>query len=225
MMTYPHRIRLRGPWELGDGLPKRRRVIMPSTWAAAGLAGYPLPARFIRKFGYPGQIDEHERVWLICEELSAAAEISLNGQVVASNHTGAFAFDVTALLAKRNRLEIVLHADDDQAPLWDEVALEIRRTAYLADMRATPRRDAALEISGRVVGGADRPLEVYVLADGNHVHYQTIDATAAGAWLHVEIPPRDVPVQRVRVELVNVATVWYAWEATIAGHRMRSNKN
>ena len=68
MLQYPHRMRLRGPWDCtpltavpGQTLPPPRRVVMPCAWAEARLAGRAVRARFTRRFGYPGRIDEHER--------------------------------------------------------------------------------------------------------------------------------------------------------------------
>ena len=70
MTRYPHRIRLRGPWEcepLERGRPARpppRRMTLPCRWADGGLKDFSGRVRFRRRFGYPGQIDAYERVWL-----------------------------------------------------------------------------------------------------------------------------------------------------------------
>jgi len=78
---YPHRIRLRGPWECeplarfvvsADGrketstvdLPASRKMTMPCRWSEGGLKNFSGRVRFRRHFGYPGRIDENERVWL-----------------------------------------------------------------------------------------------------------------------------------------------------------------
>src|SRR5262245_97069 len=64
---YPHRIRLRGPWEcqpLAPDGPPPRRVTLPCRWADGGLGDFRGPVRFRRRFGYPGRLDAHERVWL-----------------------------------------------------------------------------------------------------------------------------------------------------------------
>src|SRR4051794_25868944 len=68
--SYPHRIRLRGPWECerigispsspallpeGEGSDSPWRVLMPCGWIDAGLDGYRGTAQFTRKFGYPGR--------------------------------------------------------------------------------------------------------------------------------------------------------------------------
>src|SRR5229473_1709313 len=65
---YPHRIRLRGPWQCEpiDG-PPPRRVIMPCRWVEARLADFHGDARFARSFGYPGRVDDSEHVWLTCD--------------------------------------------------------------------------------------------------------------------------------------------------------------
>src|SRR5438034_10858046 len=98
-MIYPHRIRLRGPWECeplaaraGTPLPGRRRVTMPGRWGELGLPGFAGMVRFLRKFGYPGRIDDYERMWLTCEGLEGTAEVVLNEQGVAKDQIGPFAF-------------------------------------------------------------------------------------------------------------------------------------
>ena len=85
---YPHRIRLRGPWECepqerrpptAEPLPPPFRVTPPCRWADAGLHGFTGRVRFRRRFGYPGRIDAHERVWLTFAGANARAEVMLNG--------------------------------------------------------------------------------------------------------------------------------------------------
>src|SRR5207249_514900 len=103
---YPHRIRLRGPWECeplvcaGDApLPARSRVTMPCRWG--DFAGR---VRFRRHFGYPGRIDPHERVWLTFAGADRDAAVRLNGDEI-GRHRGAFEpfeFDVTTRLRPRN---------------------------------------------------------------------------------------------------------------------------
>lgn len=199
----------------GQTLPPPRRVVMPCDWAEARLAGHAVRARFTRRFGYPGRIDEYERVWLIGERLDGTADIALNGRELAQGHTGPFAFEVTSWLGQRNQLDIVIENEEGSGGLTGDVALEIRCTAYLDRMTASRDEAGTVTIDGAVVGTADGPLEVYVLTDGRHAHYQKIEASAAGTPLHITIGPHDPPVARVRVELINVAEVWYAWETTL----------
>ncbi len=214
-------MRLRGPWECtpltvstGQDAPAARRVVMPCSWAAAGLAGFAGRARFIRRFGYPGRIDDYERVWLLGERLDGQADILLNGRELARGHRGPFAFDVTSLLGTRNQLDVVLEPDGVEGGLTGDVGLEIRCTAYLDQMTIARRGDGSALISGCVKGTAEGPLEIYVIADGRHVHYQTAEATAEGTPLHITLAPSDA-TGSVRVELINVATVWYVWETTL----------
>src|SRR5947209_2495993 len=130
---YPHRIRLRGPWECEiDGAPPRR-VTMPCTWADAGLADYRGVARFTRKFGYPGNADRDiEHLWLTCAGVTGCREIRLNGQLLPTPSAKEFAVDATSIFAERNLLEVVIDGSIVNAGLWGEVAIEIRLDAYLA---------------------------------------------------------------------------------------------
>ena len=219
MPVYPHRIRLRGPWECvpletrgGAPAPMPRRVTMPGRLGDHGLAGFAGKVRYVRKFGYPGTIDNFERVWLTCDGLDGTADIHLNETSLAKGQSGSFTFDVTRFLKHRNWLEVILGADSEQDGLWGEVALEIRCSAYLRDLSARRLNDGTVEVSGAVAGTCDRCLELYGLGDGAHVHYQLIDVRPEGAPFRFVVPPR---VQHVRVDLVNVSTVWYAWETKL----------
>ncbi|HEX3316101.1 MAG TPA: hypothetical protein VHR72_14485, partial [Gemmataceae bacterium] len=70
---YPHRIRLRGPWEVIALDGRTRTVKFPIRWSDLGGATV---AR--RSFGAPSRIDAHERVWLIGEGIAGRLEASLN---------------------------------------------------------------------------------------------------------------------------------------------------
>ena len=135
---YPHRIRLRGPWECEplqrhppssspSDLPPVLRMVMPCRWADAGLAEFRGRVRFRRRFGYPGRIDAHERVWLTFAGVDAVAEVRLNGHFL-GRHEGAdpFEFEVTALLQARNELIVDVEAPAGNGGLWGEVAMEVR---------------------------------------------------------------------------------------------------
>jgi hypothetical protein len=222
---YPHRIRLRGPWEcepIGASAPAERRVTMPSGWVAAGLEGFRGQARFMRRFGYPGRIDAGEHVWLIGADARGCRAVTLNnhmlkpaGEVLRPGVGGlpSFAFDVTAILAQRNLLEIVVQGDTDDAGLWGEIALEIRRDAYLADV-AVERRGATVRVTGSAVGVALQPLELYTLVDNRHADYRTIDPSPGGTPFAIDLA--DVPsAKSLRVELIRVSSIWYAVELPI----------
>src|SRR5262249_25949757 len=190
---YPHRIRLRGPWECEP--------------VAAGRV------RCRRRFGYPGRIDSYERVWLTGTGLRGSAEVWLHGKVLGS-HPGAFEYEVTALLQPRNELLVLVEVADN-GQLWEEVALEVRCTAYLRGVRVWMEQ-GMLHAAGKVVGTAERPLELYLVQDRSTAAYATTKATPEGMPFQLtgEGAGQGAP-QSVRVELVNGAIVWYVFETTL----------
>lgn len=182
---YPHRIRLRDPWEcepLTDGR-----------------------ARFRRRFGYPGQIDAFERVWLTFAHVEGTAQATLNGTVLGQGE-GAFEFEVTALLQPRN--ELVVEAAGDKG----ETALEVRCTAYLRGVRAW-LEESILHVVGEVVGHCERALDLYVLIDRSTIMQASVEAVAAGRPFHLQGETDHTGV--VRVELVNGAVVWFLAETRV----------
>jgi hypothetical protein len=192
---------------------------MPCHRGEAGLPGFEGPVRFRRRFGYPGRIDAHERVWLTFEGVAGEAEIRLNGHTLGrrspSEQGEASEFDVTSLLQARNELIVDLIGAVGQGGLWGEVALEVRCTAFLADLRrvALSKADGMeLRVTGRVVGTAERPLEVYVVLDRSVAAYQVIAATPEGQPFEI-VMPNVAAGSAVKVDLVNGATVWYTSEA------------
>ena len=140
---YPHRIRLRGPWkceplarfvfgddgqkqEITTNLPAPRKMTMPCRWSEGGLSDFSGRVRFRRHFGYPGRIDEHERIWLTFAGVEQKAEIWLNDQFLGRQEgTNSVEFDVTELLANRNDLRVDVEGEAETGGLR-EVALEIR---------------------------------------------------------------------------------------------------
>jgi hypothetical protein len=201
---YPHRIRLRGPWECeplhSDVRPFR--ATMPCRWDATPLAGRTGTVRCRRRFGYPGRLDGDERVWLTIADRGPIANVAVNGVALAARQTTPCEFDVTSLLAARNELVMDVETADD----WGEVALEVRATAFLTGV-GLRSEDDHLVITGEIAGAAERPLELYVLFDGRHVHYTTAPAGRPFV-LSVECPPGFKPAV-VQVDLVNGAVVWY----------------
>jgi hypothetical protein len=184
-------------------------MTMPCRWGDAGLAGFAGPVRLVRRFGYPGRIDAHERVWLTIDGIEGTATLTLNDQALGPpGGTGPFAWDITPLLRVRNELVVTVTADSDRGGLWGETALEVRRTAFLRDVRA--RRDGErLLVSGTVAGTAERPLELYLLCDGSTAAYARVEA-GQPFTLTAEAPGR-----QARVELVDGATIWYAVDVPV----------
>lgn len=215
MPSYPHRIRLRGPWDVvplpeSASLPPRHAK-MPCRLADAGLAGYAGKVRLLRRFGFPGRIDSFERVWLVCDGFDGVARVALNDASLADNVRSRFAFEVTPLLQLRNQLEIDLEAANDQAGLRGEVALEIRCQAWLEDV-AIERSEGSLFLSGRIVGECDRPLELYAIVDGKQALYRTLMPSAEGTSFRERL---EFDGAKATVELVEVSTPWWTKEISI----------
>jgi hypothetical protein len=194
---YPHRIRLRGPWELTPVGERPRRATVPCHLADPEEAK--TSARLTRKFGYPGRIDADERVWLTLSHLKGSASLTLNGQLLGQVNDGPFEHDITALLRPHNSLEILVSGGE-----VGEVALEVRATAFLQGVKAWFVGDS-LHVGGVVAGTCERPLELYALVDGRHSFYRSI---SAGEAFEAALEKGRI----VRLELVSVSTVWHAVE-------------
>lgn len=212
---YPHRIRLRGPWECEPiNGPSARRVTMPAGWVESGLEGFRGLARFVRKFGYPGRVDETEHVWLVCDGCYGCREVRLNGQLLSDQPCSVFAFEVTAILTERNQLEVLIAGDNDKAGLWGEVAIEIRKAAFLAEPRLE-RINGIVELHCLVMGQSPQRLELYTLVDGRHVDYRLVVPCPAGTPCHIPLGAMPESAQIVRLELINISSIWYVLELPI----------
>ncbi len=217
---YPHRIRLRGPWQCtpltrvgGETPPEPLRIRMPSLWDGV-LDDFRGRVRFERRFGYPGRIDEHERVWLTFAEVVGVAAVELNGHKLGAGESGAFEYEVTPLLEPRNGLQVDVESVDRVGGLSGEVALEIRCAAFLRGLSAT-WADRRLRLEGEVVGTGDQALEVYVLADRSNVGYGVVQA---GESFVVETDELSDSHQGVHVQLVSGASIWYGIDVVAVGN-------
>jgi hypothetical protein len=223
---YPHRIRLRGPWTCeplfrmeADGvrdtadLPAPFRMTMPGRWEEGGLPDFRGGIRLVRRFGYPGRIDDHERVWLTFEGAVERASASLNGQPLGAWEDGAAEFQVTALLNPRNLLIVDVESQAPGGGLWGEVALEVRATAFLQDVavRLTDGESPQLVATGQVAGSASRPLDLYLFAAGQFLAHTMVQA---GQQFELAAAPVS-DLTAVRIELVDAATIWYVVERSI----------
>lgn len=216
-MSYPHRIRLRGPWECEPAGQPSRRAIMPGRWADLGQPGFRGVAKLTRRFGYPGRADSSiEHIWLTGSACIGFQRIHLNSQLLADAMQGDFAFDVTHILADRNVLMLEIEGRRDDLPLWDEIALEIRRDAYLTDM-GIERSGTNLIVRGKAAGTSPQPLELYVLVDNRNVDYRTIQPRSDGEPFRIELVDLPATCQLVRVEMVHISSIWYAVEMPIPG--------
>ncbi len=237
---YPHHIRLRGPWDYeplaraGDPpapLPKPGKITVPCRGIAGGLAGFAGPVRFRRRFGFPGRIDAHERVWLTVAGAERGAEVRLNGALLGRHEAGCpFEFEVTRLLQARNELTIDVDGSAERGGPWGEVALEVRCTAYLRQLRfETKGHGEALRLHarGEVVGFADRPLELYLLLDGRTVGYTPVTATPEGQPFDLaseDLETSGAQPREVQIDLVNGASVWYRDQTTMPARPQRHGR-
>jgi hypothetical protein len=195
-------------------------MTIPCRWAEGGLDGFAGRVRFRRRFGCPTNLDADERVWLTLDAVADRAELTLNGTPLGGGG-GPLAFEVTALLRPRN--ELVIEVEGGEAGgLCGEVALEVRRTAFLRGLRveADPGDATAIRVAFEVVGGAGRPLELYVLADRRTAAYAATTPTPEGRPVSFVVPrePAGRSVE-VQVDLVGGAEVWYTvrQEVTLGG--------
>jgi hypothetical protein len=152
-----HRIQLRGPWRFeplararpdgtggivwsAESLPAPGTDRFPTSWQEL-LGEFLGRAQFRRRFHRPDNLDSHERVFVVFEEVSGTGAVTVNGQPLGliDPATHAFEADVTDLLAGNDELQIELERTDDaegHAPLWATAALEIRTTRPAASRGA-----------------------------------------------------------------------------------------
>jgi hypothetical protein len=166
-----------------------------------GLAG---EVCLTRKFGYPGQIDSFERVWLTIADIKGTASISLNGSKLASE-VGRCEFDVTSLLRQHNCLEFAL-ADD--AGLLGEVALEVRCAVVLRNPQAL-RATGELVVTGELVGTWPEPFDLYFFVDDVQVDYQSIRTSGKTTPFRAVLARNDSPRDaKVRIDLIQGSLLW-----------------
>lgn len=189
---YPHRIRLRGPWEWQRG-DRSGTLVLPAVLPDKALT------HFRRRFGYPGTIDSHERVWL----LVTASRVHLNGHALGEGT----AFEITSRLQPRN--ELVIECD---ATTPGDVALEVRATAYLSEVHWTTNG-----VAGRIEGEAAGPMDVYLIV-GRSTLAQTLGRAGTAFHLPIETARLDETTREPsRVELVNGAVIWYSQPLPMRG--------
>ena len=186
---------------------------MPCRWGDCGLSDFAGTVRFTRRFGYPGRIDEYERVWLKFAAVAGRAAVCLNGTQLGPCE-GPCEFEVTPLLRERNLLQVEIEGSGGDAGLCGEVALEVRRTAFLRNLRVTATD--RLHVSGEVGGRAEGPLELYVVRDRRNVAYAAVEAGKAfDVTVGLEDSTHPTGERVVRVDLVQGAAIWWTEEKTL----------
>jgi hypothetical protein len=124
MMSDPHIIRLRGPWELqplaryvgGDDplreetrdLPPGGKVSVPGDWGELLGPDFIGRARYTRRFNRPTNLQPDQRVWLALDGVDPRANVALNGRPIgqAQGYQATTRFDITAALQEHNVLAV-----------------------------------------------------------------------------------------------------------------------
>ncbi len=83
---------------------------MPADWGRTLGADFRGRVRYVRRFGRPTNLAPGQTVWLVCDGVDLAGSASLNGRPLGemTGSQAATRFDVTAELAERNELVIVV---------------------------------------------------------------------------------------------------------------------
>jgi hypothetical protein len=212
-MSYPHRIRLRGPWEheplareAGEAaLPPPGPLRLPARWADGPLAGFAGRVRLRRHFGYPGHLDENERVFLVIDGAAGCRAVAVNDTAGPAPAGDAYEWDVTALLRARNALRLEVEGGPERDGLPGEVALEVRCTAWLRNVVVEPCGEG-LKATGEVVGHAPAALDLYLIADRSPADQASVRPSDAGERFCLVSP---APARCATIDLVLGAVVWY----------------
>ncbi len=205
---YPHRIRLRGPWEAFNADGATQRVDLPAGWSEFIAASLSASWLLRRRFGLPRIIDQDEDVSLICE-FDGKSSIRLNGVVIEPMHVSSHysEWKVTQGLQPRNMVELSVTSNSGSvAP--PEVALEIRGPVFLRDVVPNPTG-----WTGQVVGEQRRHLEVHLLAQGRAVVRVPVQANQSFAVLRPDELPEGSYNQQApawTIELIEMANRWYS---------------
>jgi len=225
-MSYPHPIRLRGPWEClplarhgGGPLPAGGKTAVPGDWGALLGADFRGRVRYRRWFHRPAELDPHERAWLVVEGLDPRGTVSLNGSMLGEVRGYALpaAFDVTPRLLLRNELHLEIdfppggnpesiaarpgRAGLPGGPLG-EVRLEIRGPYFVEDFALT-----ALERDGEVDITATGQVEGHVETNAAREPLELIVAGERGELLVGEVTPGEAFI------LGGVAPPFAPWRA------------
>jgi hypothetical protein len=179
--------------------------------------GFRGTVHFARSFGLPRKLDDYERVWLTCAEMTGLADVSLNEEPLGYWDAAPFEVEVTGRLRARNELDVTLTSAEPDGGLWGEVALEIRCSAWLRGVTVGVR-GGALHLAGAVVGRAGVPLDLYAILGRTAVIQTTVTPTPDSmpfALVSDPLPPELLRESAVRVELVAGAVAWHTQDFAI----------
>src|SRR5262249_33855627 len=129
---------------------------------------------------------------------------------------GAAELDVTDQLQARNSVVLEGALEAGGRP-WGEVALEVRCRAYLRGVRLV-RREGRVHAVGEVVGSADGPLELYLIADRSPAAYATVKGAGGAEPFDLcanAVDGEGRAIERIKIDLVQGASVWYTVEGAV----------
>jgi hypothetical protein len=175
-------------------------MTVPGDWGRALGGDFRGRVRLRRGFHRPTGIEPHERAWLVVGGLDPGGAVAVNGERLCDqDQSGIHGYAVRRAfrlseLGDNNELVIVidlprvepggagpLRPDREEMPggIVDEIALELRATAFLDDLalwvaQHAPR-DPTLELAGRVVAEQSGRLAVVAHVAGREVLYQESD--------------------------------------------------
>jgi hypothetical protein len=114
----------------------------------------------------------------------------------------------------------VVHLEGgESAGLWGEVALEVRRTAYLRGVRFQ-KEGSCVQVAGEVVGESEGPLDLYLIWGRRTAAYAAVTPTAQGAPFALRGEAGQEESESAgKVDLVGGAVVWYTVEQTPVGEQ------
>jgi beta-mannosidase len=239
---YPHRIRLRGPWEFeplaatridatgriietGARLPAAGRIMLPVPPRGSTLDGFRGRVRWRRSFHAPRTLEPHERLWLVVDAADYFAQARLDGAPL-GRHEGCFEpfeFEITPLVRRRNELALELDCPREADPARKRMLRGTRETLAL-DWSGGLGRGAALEVRSVAflrgvsirtrLDGAGR-VTVWGQVVGEPGMRLTLELTLAGEALAthaVEAAPEGVPF---RIESARASV--RSWRAAGSG--------
>ena len=224
----PHRIRLRGPWDLtpirqaGDqsaALPASIVAKMPARWQECGLTEFTGRVRQVRRFGLPRKLDACERVWLTFDGISGQSDLWLNDEFLGTwpDAASPFEVEVTGKLLARNELRVEIESMRPGGGMWADAALEIRAQAWLTGLMARIH-DHRLILHGAVRGRADGPLDLYAILGRTTAIQARVDASESGCEFEAAsdiLTPERIETATT-VELIAGSVVWHSASVALA---------
>lgn len=208
----PHRIRLRGPWNVlpDDPAGQPRVVTLPAQWDQIASAR---AVQLERHFGWTAALASYERLWLVLKGLSCRCGVSLNGQFLSESNEDV-QFDITPEVRERNVLRVDCTLPTN-GPLWNEIALEVRGQAWLDDLSAKWAGDRIL-VTGRVLGQIEGTLDLYAIRDRRPILHEVVSAGSTFE-LATDVLPHAAAQDAIHVELMLGSFTLHAAEVPVSG--------